>query len=242
MKLKIKEILNTIDHRPWSISFSKWKYYQEWNNALFLHWEIAPQLLRPYIPKEFTLDLFDGEAWISIVAFSMQNIRIRNTPPFPPISNFGEINIRTYIKYKNQAGVYFLSMEAEKMFSVFLSKKLSDLPYEHSQMSLKHTTYQSVNNKSNNNFKVNFEVLDNIKHPNKIDLWLTERYALFHKSNQEIITYQVHHTSWPLQEARIKEIQIYYPNFNTFINDTPDRIAYSSGTQVLAWSKQKTIV
>lgn len=205
-----------------------------------MHWEVDPQLLRPYIPQEFSLDLFEGKAWISIVAFSMQNIRVRNAPSFPLISNFGEINVRTYIKYKNQAGVYFLSMEAEKMFSAFLSKKLSDLPYEHAQMSLKPSVYQSINKKKNNYFKVSFEALDKIEQPSKIDLWLTERYALFHKFNQEILTYQVHHAPWSLQEVNAENVQIDYPLFNPLINGTPNKIGYSKGTQVLAWSKQKS--
>ena len=28
-----------------------WKFYQEWNEAIFLHWEVNPELIKPYLPK-----------------------------------------------------------------------------------------------------------------------------------------------------------------------------------------------
>ena len=38
--MTIREILKTTDHRPWEIPAENWKYYQEWNHSIFLHWEV----------------------------------------------------------------------------------------------------------------------------------------------------------------------------------------------------------
>lgn len=38
--MTIREILNTTEHRPWKIPIGSWKFYQEWNNAIFLHWQV----------------------------------------------------------------------------------------------------------------------------------------------------------------------------------------------------------
>ena len=38
--MTIKEILNITNHRPWKIPRGSWKFYQEWNNAVFLHWQV----------------------------------------------------------------------------------------------------------------------------------------------------------------------------------------------------------
>ena len=35
--MEINKILNYKDHRPWKLPDEKWKFYQEWNNAIFFH-------------------------------------------------------------------------------------------------------------------------------------------------------------------------------------------------------------
>ena len=129
--MKIKEILNTQNHRSWKMPDEGWKYYQEWNNAIFLHWQVDLEELKKFVPKELEIDLFDGKAWVSLVAFSMEKIRHKNLPYFPPISDFEEINIRTYIKSKRKTGVYFLSIEGGKTISCKLAKAMSELPYRY---------------------------------------------------------------------------------------------------------------
>ena len=37
--MTIREILNTTEHRPWEMPTESWKFYQEWNSAIFLHWQ-----------------------------------------------------------------------------------------------------------------------------------------------------------------------------------------------------------
>lgn len=105
--MKINKILEQNAHRPWEIPKNRWRYYQEWNDAIFLHWQVDLEELKKFVPKELEIDLFEGKAWISIVAFAMEEIRPRFLPAFAPISNFFEINVRTYIKTKSKTGVYF---------------------------------------------------------------------------------------------------------------------------------------
>ena len=90
--MKIKEILNNISHRPWGLPKSNWKFYQEWNNTIFLHWEVDIKELQQFVPKEIEIDLFEGKAWVSLVAFTMEKIRPKSLPYFPPVSNFDEIS------------------------------------------------------------------------------------------------------------------------------------------------------
>ena len=130
----ILEILNNTEHRPWQMPSEKWKFYQEWNNALFLHWQVELKELEKFVPKELEIDLFEGKPWISVVAFTMEKIRPRNLPSFPPVSYFDEINIRTYVKSNNKTGVYFLSIEGGKKLACTVAKKMSQLPYRYSKI------------------------------------------------------------------------------------------------------------
>ncbi|WP_282038028.1 DUF2071 domain-containing protein [Saccharicrinis aurantiacus] len=115
--MTIREILNTTEHRPWKMPTEKWKFYQEWNNVIFLHWQVELSELKKFVPKELEIDLFGEKPLVSVVAFTMENIRPKNLPSFALISDFDEVNIRTYVKANNKTGVCFLSIEGGKKLS-----------------------------------------------------------------------------------------------------------------------------
>src|SRR5258708_6132126 len=142
----IEDILSHTHHRPYKLPFGKWKYYQEWNNALFLHWRIPLDILGSCVPQGLNLDTFDGQAYVSLVAFTMQKTRQRSLPAFKYLSNFDEINLRTYVNNHGRNGVYFLSIEAGNRLSTFIAKTLSGLPYEKARIGRATNGYTSYNN------------------------------------------------------------------------------------------------
>lgn len=80
--MKLSEILENTKHRPWEIPKRSWRFYQEWNDVLFLHWQVDLEELRKFVPEELEIDLFEGKPWISVVAFAMEKIRPRYMPAF----------------------------------------------------------------------------------------------------------------------------------------------------------------
>jgi hypothetical protein len=195
--MKIQDILKQTKHRPWDLPKGKWAYYQEWNRAVFLHWEVDDALLRKYIPKDLIIDLFEGKAWVSLVAFSMNKIRPRLVPAFSPISDFDEINIRTYVNYNNKSGVYFLSIEGGKALSCIVAKLISELPYRYSKIHRKNKSYNSLNYKYNEKFDLEYDILEKNHNKSDLDLWLTERYALFQENGKSINEFEIHHIDLP---------------------------------------------
>ncbi|MDH7445825.1 YqjF family protein [Aquimarina sp. 2201CG14-23] len=238
--MSVKKILEQTNHRPWILPKEDWKFYQEWNNAIFLHWKVTLNELQKFVPKQLEIDLFEGEPWVSLVAFSMEKIRPKHLPYFPPISNFYEINIRTYIKSKEKTGVYFLSIEGGKRLSCFIAKKLSELPYRYSNMTRSEQIYTSMNNAYSDRFHIKFNIEDNVKHKSDLENWLTERYALFQDANNTINTYEIHHPEWSLRSLKIKDLTVDYPRFQNLLKNQPDKIGYSEGVKVIAWEKQKS--
>jgi len=237
--MTIKEILSIIEHRPWKMPTEKWKFYQEWNNTVFLHWEVDLQELKKLVPDDLEIDLYNGKPWVSLVAFTMEHIRPRNTPSFAPISNFHEINIRTYVKKDNKAGVYFLSIEAGTQLSCRIAKAISELPYRYSKMTRKGTLYNSDNKEFNDKIHLKYEVGQQLKEKGELEKWLIERYALFQDSETSINLFEIHHIEWPIYEVDIKEIDVEYPRFKNLLNNLPDKKHYSTGVQVIAWDKKK---
>lgn len=237
--MTINEILSITEHRPWTIPPEKWKYYQEWNDAVFLHWQVDLQELQKIVPDDLEIDLYEGKPWVSLVAFTMEKIRPRNLPPFSPISDFDEINIRTYVKNDNKAGVYFLSIEGGNRVSCKVAKTLSELPYRYSKLIRQETIYRSENKQFKDKMSIKYEVGQKLKEKTELDRWLTERYALFQETETSINEFEIHHIEWPTYEIDLKEIEIDYPRFDKFLNNLPDRKHYSTGVQVIAWDKKK---
>jgi uncharacterized protein YqjF (DUF2071 family) len=235
-------LFQSISHRKWSLPTKSWSYYQEWNNALFLHWKVPTDILKQFLPTGLTLDTFENEAWISVVAFTMERIRPKNLPSFSPISNFHEINIRTYIIQDNKPGVYFLNIEAQKQLSALISRKLSGLPYEKAKMKRnlqkEIQTYHSNQEKKGFEFAAKYQVSANFISKSELDLWLTERYCLYLDKNQKNYLYEIHHLPWELQEVEVSEIHTNYQIGSIDLNRKPNLIHYSKGVNVIAWKKE----
>jgi uncharacterized protein len=239
----ITEILKQSSHRPWELSNNPWKYYQEWNKAIFLHWKVDVNELRKFVPSHLEIDLFENEAWVSVVIFTMEKIRPKHFPPFSPITTFEEINIRTYVKYNGKSGVYFLSIEASNLLSCKIAKALSELPYRFSSMKRTLNTHSSSNNKTEDKIEIKFNVLEDIKEKSEIDKWLTERYALFQDDAKgNINEFEIHHVEWPIFKVDFSNIELSYDRFSKMIDNKPHLTHYSSGVQVVAWEKRKHII
>lgn len=237
--MKINEILNSTVHRPWKMPSESWRFYQEWNRAIFLHWEVELEELLKFVPQELEIDLFEGKPWVSLVAFTMEKIRPKYLPAFPPISNFHEINIRTYVKSKGKTGVYFLSIEGGKKISCSVAKSMSELPYRFSKIKRTANTYKACNSAFNDQFLIKYEVGIDKPGKSELDKWLTERYALFQDTKNAINEFEIHHLEWPIKEININQLEYNYQRFSKLFKAQPKLTHYSEGVQVIAWDKKR---
>src|SRR5262245_31237167 len=97
--------------RPWIMT-------QSWHDLLFAHWTVDVEMLRRSVPDAFDVDLFDGHAWLGIVPFFMTNVAPRGVPPVPWLSEFAELNVRTYVRVGDRPGIYFSSLDAASAAAV----------------------------------------------------------------------------------------------------------------------------
>lgn len=237
----MQDLLKTTAHRPWKIPSDSWKYYQEWNKVIFLHWQVDAVVLQKLVPDGLEIDLYNGNPWVSAVGFTMEKIRPRYFPSVSPISNFDELNIRTYVRYEGKAGVYFLKIEAGSNLSCKIAKIVSCLPYQYSKIQRCDKQFHSFNPTDNDTFSIEYSVKDKIINKSTLDKWLTERYALFQEFNQFIIEFEIHHLEWPLSQVCLNNFEINYSKFIPLLSCIPDKMHYSEGVNVLAWSGQRKV-
>ncbi|MBO4234670.1 DUF2071 domain-containing protein [Riemerella anatipestifer] len=236
----IKEILKEISHRPFEIPKGNWVYYQEWNKALFLHWIVPFELLREYVPNHLDLDTFKGNCYISLVAFTMEKIRPRFLPSIKCISDFDEVNLRTYVYNGNKRGVYFLNIEAGKSVSSFIAKVISGLPYEKSTINRTDGLYSSINSNKGFRLHAEYEIEETISDKTELDKWLTERYCLYLDKENIIYRYDIHHKEWEIKKVAINSLNVNYKIGEIDLsNRQPNLTHYSEGIKVIAWKRER---
>ncbi|HJT68744.1 MAG TPA: DUF2071 domain-containing protein, partial [Terriglobales bacterium] len=127
-------VLKITEHRPWPLPSGPWIMQQIWNDLLFAHWPVSPEVLRPLVPSVLPLDAFNGQCWVAVTPFHMTGVRARWTPAIPGLSALPELNVRTYVTYKGKPGVFFFSLDAGSLLAAFGARLTYHLPYFFAQM------------------------------------------------------------------------------------------------------------
>ena len=70
---------------------------QSWHDLLFAHWPLPLATIRAAVPEQLPIDTFDGRAWIGVVPFRVRGLRARWLPAIRGLSDFPELNVRTYV-------------------------------------------------------------------------------------------------------------------------------------------------
>lgn len=164
--------------------------YQHWHDLLFLHWRWSAADIQRTLPDGLTVDTHDGHAWLGVVPFCMTGVRPRGLPAVPGLSNFIELNLRTYVHSADGTpGVWFYSLDCNQRLAVALARSLFALPYVFADMTKTGrlgrpggvTRYRSQRPRQP---RVDDFVYDGAgptapAPPESLAWWLVERYVLF---------------------------------------------------------------
>lgn len=205
------ELLARTGHRPWALPGAQWRGFMRWTDLAFLHWRIPAQTLKPHIPAGLELDTWQGDAWVGVVPFRMEDVRHRWLPSLPTATTFPEINVRTYVRAGDRAGVWFFSLDAASRVAVRGARFFLNLPYFDAAITLRakgETVWCDAIRTHRGAAPARFKGAYRATSPpfraesGSFEHWLTERYALFGRSRRgRVYMIEVHHLPWPLQTA-----------------------------------------
>jgi uncharacterized protein YqjF (DUF2071 family) len=179
-----------------------------WVDLAFLHWRVPAALLRPLVPSQLELDVFDGFAWVAVTPFRMTRVRPVLAPPIPGTSDFPELNVRTYVRHGARAGVWFFSLDAASWLAVATARAVTGLPYFHARMQQDRTgdevRYGSTRTHPGApaaTLRATYRPTGPVyaSKPGSLDHWLTERYSLFVRRAGTLLRLDIEHVPWPLQ-------------------------------------------
>ncbi|MCE9581766.1 MAG: DUF2071 domain-containing protein [Planctomycetes bacterium] len=205
-------VLPPAGHRPWPPPGGPWAVRQSWCGLAFLHWRVPVDAVRQKVPAGVEVDVFDGSAWLGVVPFTMEAVRVRGLPPVPGTTGFPELNVRTYVTANGKPGVWFLSLDATSAIVVAIARAWYGLPYFRARMEVvgeaggfsyaserRHpgavpATLRARFGPAGPEFRAL---------PGSLEHWLTERYCLYATTRGGgICRADIHHAPWPLRPGR----------------------------------------
>ena len=210
-----------------------------WCDLAFVHWEIDPVELRKRLPAGLEPDLFDDRGWIGVVPFNMLGVAPRFAPAVAPLSNFPEINVRTYVVRDGTPGVWFFSLDVPSRLAVWSARTFFHLPYFHARMSVHNEggTVHYASERGALRFRANYRSTGRREFPeDSFARWATERYCLYSQApDGRIFRGEVQHQQWPLESADMELGQ------NTLLGDLPvgpqhPEVLFSKALDVVAWT------
>jgi uncharacterized protein YqjF (DUF2071 family) len=194
--------------------------HQKWRDLLFLHWSVPAAQLRPVVPAELELDLFEGTAFVGLVAFTMRGIRAAGLPSFIGMSRFHETNLRTYVHRDGRdPGVWFLSLDAANPVAVVIARRWFHLPYHHARMLLEREPTRQAGKPETivyagvrrwppplpASYAIRATSCGSVEHarPGGLKHFLIERYIFYAAKDGRLVKGQVYHNPYPLQPAAV---------------------------------------
>jgi uncharacterized protein len=239
-------ILKIADHRPFPLPNRPWIMRQTWNDLLFAHWPVKPAHVRPLVPLQLSLDLFDGSAWIAVTPFHMTDVAPRALPGMPWLSAFPELNVRTYVVHNGTPGVFFFSLDAGRLLAVWGARYGYLLPYFHAHMRVKRSgdeiAYSSRRLRATAEFQGSYGAVGPARRRQKgsVENFLTERYCLFTVAREQVYRGDIHHIPWPLQDAEADiEVNTVAEAAGVPLPQTKPLLHFAEKLDVLIWPLRK---
>ncbi|TWT62888.1 YqjF family protein [Rubinisphaera italica] len=213
-----------------------------WEHLLLANYVVEPEVLQPFVPEGTKLDAFDGQVYVSLVAFLFNRMSIAGIP-IPFHQSFEEVNLRFYVapdKDPSIRAVTFIKEIVPKASIPFISNTLFHenyvtLPMDHCNED-KHHSYSWMN-KVKNSISGTIESELTLPANNSISEFITEHYWGYAKAPNYTLEYEVRHPQWNCCEVTQYEINVdYATNYGkefSFLNDQqPHNVLYAQGSPV----------
>ncbi|MEO7300722.1 MAG: DUF2071 domain-containing protein [Verrucomicrobiota bacterium] len=183
-------------------------FFSGWKRVAFIHFEVDPKILQREVP--FELDLHNGKAYVSLVAFHLENMRPRLGGKLAaflmkPVATHKFLNIRAYVRHGNETGIYFLAEYLPNKLSLHLGPLLYGLPYRLGKLDYhhQHETREIFGRVSDGKLSLNYRIdlhADGEFQPceaGTLDEFLLERYTAFTFRNGICRHFCIWHPPWP---------------------------------------------
>ncbi|MBI3832317.1 MAG: DUF2071 domain-containing protein [Planctomycetes bacterium] len=193
----------------------------DWMRALMLHYEVSAEVLQPHVP--FELDLREGRAYVSLVAFTQERLRPalggiagRVFEFFSaPLAAHGFLNVRTYVRVNGEPGICFLAEYIPNALAVLVGPRLYGLPYRLGKLDYRtdeergrfegHVSVGRAADRAGLRFDAQWRRSDGFDPAPQESLteFLMERYSAYTQQGRARRRFRIWHEPWPQMSAEV---------------------------------------
>lgn len=228
----------------------------QWRKLVMINYAVDPQLLKPYIPFETELDLWNDTCYVSLIGFMFVDTKMmRLRIPFHV--NFEEINLRFYVKYKEteeyKRGVVFIKEIVPRPSLTLVANLLYNENYE--TLKTRHSWIEGDDDltveygwKKKGQWHTIKTVTDKIPvdiKPDSEEEFITEHFWGYTKITDSVTSeYEVAHPRWQIYPVRDYEVnvdfQTTYGSDFAFLQDAkPVSVYLAEGSDIIVKQGRK---
>ena len=158
----------------------------------------------------------------------MRAVRPTGLPAVGPISNFLELNVRTYVHDdRGVPGVWFYSLDCNQWLAVLIARIFFGLPYQHAKMRAGFGSlidYRSTRRGTSeeSRFVWRPEGATRIAAPGSLEFFLLERYHLYSSRGGQLFRGTVAHSPYEFRAAKVEELSVFPATLAGFGNLAPE--------------------
>jgi hypothetical protein len=229
----------------------------KWENIIMANYAMPADVLQPFLPKGVELDLYNGEAYASLVGFMFKDTRLFNVP-IPVLGSFEEINLRFYVIRKDNGmvkrGVVFVNETIPYRAVAWVANKLYKehyiaVPTKHQWViegNTKQITYQWKFNNEWNSIGVVASVTSEAMQQDSFEAFIYEHYFGYTKINEGATEeYRINHPSWAINTVLSANIRcnfgsMYGKDFEFLNKAVPASVFIANGSAIeVEWKRNR---
>jgi uncharacterized protein len=184
-----------------------------WEHVVLVSYRVPSELLMPHLPPGIELDTLDEApeaGLVSVVALRFRALRVHRVP-IPTAQDFGEVNLRFYVRRATDHGSVFLREYVSHPLVIAGARLFYGEPYRRARI-----RHDAVRDASTMRVETSFARGDRsgriqlvadadacVPDPGSIEHWLKERYWGFGRGRDGgTVRYRVTHPVWPIHRVR----------------------------------------
>ncbi len=227
----------------------------EWRKLIMAQYEVAPEVLLPYVPRGLELDFYEGRCFVSLVGFLFDRVRLLGLP-IPWHTRFEEINLRFYVRRPmadgtSRRGVIFISEIVPKAAITITANMLYGEAY--STAKTRHAwitdggelsvSYEWAHKQQWQSVRVCAGMTPQDICAGSMEEFITEHYWGYTKGrNGGATEYAVEHARWKVYPVASAEVHadfgsLYGSRFASLTQRPPDHVLLAEGAPVaIRWA------
>lgn len=224
----------------------------QWKHLLFANYRIDPDILSTLVPNATQIDTFQGDCYVSLVAFLFDRTRILGMP-IPFHVRFEEVNLRFYVSPiadPTKRAVTFIKEIVPRssipiVANTLFGEHYMTLPMSHRNEESEHEYRWGRN--LDQKFSARLKQESYVTQPETLAEFITEHYWGYAKHLIGTLEYRVEHPKWKCVDVNDFDLQVdfesvYGEPFRELGDRRPDSVFYAKGSEVSVSFPSRLIV